>query len=276
MPRGRPKKTGGTGRKSAKSPKIELLVPRTPEVKLEEARAAVAENMMKPENIAPDRMPNIAGLDSYGKFLETEQDPEVVVYLPKDESPQPDDQATPAEDDSGPSPEIEDNGGVVDTPDPGYVSVELPKPEPKSSPLEILGRFNKLKEKEADALARLEVAETELEDTKKLLDEAISEKNDLRKEIESLKSDLDRAVKRLSESVPKSEYDKIAAENDNLILRNSELELENSIAKENALKAACNNASRNNTYSPPGYASRTPDYITKNTKPAMNGYQDWI
>lgn len=254
MPRGRPRKTPPP------------MLPRTEEVKLEEAREAVVEKILDPENITPERMPNIANLDSYGKFAGLEE--------PSAEAKRPD------ESDDIDYREFECDGGVVEidhteeeTPS------EFPKQNRKSRFSDNIKMFNKLTSEISDLKSKLEISESELEDTKNLLEDAISEKKRLSDEVSSLKSELENSVSIRSNSVPREKYDKVVSENEMLVLRNSELELEATIAKESSKMKECLAATQPATYSFPGYAedpNRPKPKCPPNARPSMNGYQDWI
>ena len=259
------------GRKRKPKPAVPILAPKTQETKIEEAKAEIVKELLAPENISPERMPNIAGLDSYEMF--TGDVPGETPGKASEKTPENNLPAVPEPDDG---PEVIDNGDVVELDSAEeYVEIEAPKPVKNPGPYENIRIFDKIKEERDELKSMLEMAENELEDTKKMLDAAISEKKSLSEENATLKKDLESVRKRLSESVPKAEYDRISNENDELLLKNSELELENSIAKESIKKTSCEKASVQHTYSPPGY-SQVPNRIANNTRPAMNGYQDWI
>lgn len=260
---------GRRGRPPKRSVGIpELLIPKTPEMKLEEAKESIMEKMLDPQNVSSEKMPSFANLDSYvgvmdGSVQEGRTTPEPVA--PEPPSPKDD-----------PDFEIEDNGDVVEIePEaPTYVEIEPPKPKPKTNNFENLKVYNKIKAEKDELRDQLETAESELEDVKKQLDAALSEKNALSEKVSRLEASLKKASEKAKESVSRAEFDKISEENDNLLLKNSELELENSILKESSTKKACEIATQKFTYSPPGYSK--PQVPIQNTRPSMNGYEDWV
>lgn len=264
-PRKNPKPSSSPHRGNFEPP---ILVPKTDEMKIEEAKEAVMEKMLDPKNITPDTMPSFAPLESY---IETMSPGD-----PSDGKSTGDDPVSdePSED------EIEDDGGVIEiTPDEDYVEIAPKSPKPRASGnFENLKAYNKLKSEKDELAKRLSAAESELNSIRKELES--ESKNGLawKERAEKAERDLERELaterSRLAGSVPKPEYDRVVEENDELLLKNSELELENSILKESSKKAACERETRPFTYTKPGYEK--PKVPMKNTRPSMNGYEDWV
>ena len=262
--RGRPKG-------SAKST-VPLLVPKTDEMKLEEAKEAVMEKMLKQENITPETMPNFASLDSYVGAME----PETPAVEPAPEAGAEAEDAPSVESESeseSESVEVEGDYSEIDQRD-DYVEIAPAKPKPKGGNFENLKIYNKIKEEKAELERRLASAEENLE-TERSEASRLKDKSDhLEEELRKARSEIDELRTKVRETVQKSEYDKVTAENDELLLKNSELELENSILKESSSKRSCEKATQPFTYSRPGYSS--PASPIRNTRPSMNGYEDWI
>lgn len=258
MPRGKP----GTGR-------IKPIVPITHEMKVEAAKAELMEKMVDPKNVTPEKMPNFASLDSYGKFLEDDDSEIEVEDNCSVEEIEPE-ESVPKKETEDKTPESQSGKNVPESPGETFVFVK-PKVEKKRSFEENLKAYNKLK----DRIKELEKNEKrileELSLAKSNLEEALSEKKRLEKEAESLSTKLESK----KDSVDRKLYDKVLLENEELLLKNSELELAKSILSQKKDVERCERASERHTYSNPGYSGPKNGY-PPTSRPAMNGYQDWI
>ena len=240
--------------------RIEPLVPKTMETKIEEAKESAMEKMLDPKNLSPEKMPSFANLDSYETMLNGD-DGDVDVF----------DNGGEVELDTATEPEAEtekEGKPIVQSEGDTYITV-APQIKKKTNNFENLKAYNKVKDELKSEKEKSKTLEEELEDVKRQLDSVISEKNSLLEKV----SFLEKKVKASEGMIDRNEFEKVMSENEDLLLRNSELELEVSITKESLKKSNCQKASQEHTYSPKGY-SNVPRF--RDTRQAMNGYEDWV